>query len=161
MHLDTIFTQIDEENCLIFPPYFRPDTPHALPVLKIDLTAGELRMVLKDNFLNALAEEGHPLHPVYCGGPNRIYQEREQWTDGANAFCLAPGVIMGYDRNVRTAEELSKLGYRVVSAKRVLEEDIDLLDGNRYMILVKANELSRARGGPRCMTMPLRRDRHI
>lgn len=158
MHLDTIFTQIDEENCLVFPPFFKPNQNHALPVVRMDLSGESVRITLKDSFLDALAEAGHKLNPIFCGGANRMDQEREQWTDGANAFCLAPGVIMGYDRNVKTAEELTRFGYHAVTGQQVIDENIDLLDGKRYFVLVKANELSRARGGPRCMTMPLRRD---
>lgn len=158
MHLDTIFTQTDEENCLVFPPFFAPKHNHSLPVVRMDLTSDSVHVTLKDCFLDALADEGHKLNPIFCGGSNRMDQEREQWTDGANAFCLAPGVILGYDRNVKTAEELSRHGYNVVKGQQVLNEGIDLLDGKRYFVAIKANELSRARGGPRCMTMPLRRD---
>ncbi len=158
MHLDTIFTRIDREHCLIFPPLLTPGDPHALPALKMDLTSHTLQISLKDNFLDALHEHGIHLEPVFCGGKELIHQEREQWTDGANAFCLAPGVILGYSRNVYTAEELSKIGYNVIDAEEVLARDPDLLDGKRYFILIRGNELSRARGGPRCMTMPLKRE---
>ena len=158
MHLDTIFTRIDEENCLIFPPFLRPDGPQPLPVIRMDLTSEKLQVESKSNFLGALAEDGIELNPVFCGGKNRLDQEREQWTDGANAFCLAPGVILGYERNTKTARELEKVGYKVVGAQEVLKKDIDLLDGNRYFVGIPGNELSRARGGPRCMTMPLQRD---
>jgi len=158
MHLDTIFTRIDKEHCLIFPPFLRQDGPHPLPVIRMDLTSEKLQVESKSNFLGALADDGIELKPVFCGGKNRLDQEREQWTDGANAFCLAPGVILGYERNTKTARELEKVGYRVIGAQEVLDKDIDLLDGNRYFVGIPGNELSRARGGPRCMTMPLQRD---
>lgn len=159
MHLDTIFTQIDEEHCLIFPPLFRKDSPRCLPVMKMDLTSEKLQVELEDNFLDALAKEGFPLKPVFSGGPRLLDQEREQWTDGANAFCLAPGVILGYDRNIKTAETLDKIGYRIVPAQDVINGSVNLLDGRRYFVRIRGNELSRARGGPRCMTMPFKRDR--
>jgi len=159
MHLDTIFTQIDEEHCLIFPPYLDPTHPEVLPALRMDLSSEEIHVVLKPSFLQALEDEGHPLKPVFCGGSNRIDQEREQWTDGANSFCLAPGVILMYDRNARTAGELDRAGYKIREADTVLKYDTDLLDGSRYAVFIKGNELSRARGGPRCMTMPLRRQK--
>ncbi|CAM2065985.1 Arginine deiminase [Sulfidibacter corallicola] len=157
MHLDTIFTQIDREHCLVFPPFFCKGID-SLPVIKMDLSGPKLEITLKDNFLSALADEGHALKPILCGGKNRLDQEREQWTDGANAFCLAPGVILGYSRNLKTANELEKVGYNVVSGEEVLAKDIDLLDGKRYLVMISGNELSRARGGARCMTFPLRRD---
>ncbi len=159
MHLDTIFTQIDQEHCLIYPPLLAPDHAHTVPVVRMDITGPEIKISLKDSFIKALAEDGHELKPIPCGGAKRLDQEREQWTDGANAFCLAPGVILGYNRNVRTAEELDRAGYVVLDAEEALSPDVDLLDGKRYLIQVRGNELSRARGGPRCMTMPLRRDR--
>jgi len=160
MHLDTIFTQIDEEHCLVYPPLLTPENHQAVPAVRMDLSAGqEIRIELKDNFLEALAEAGLELKPVFCGGPRRLEQEREQWTDGANAFCLAPGVILGYNRNTFTADELCGIGYDVLEAEDALSSDVDLLDGARRLILIRGNELSRARGGPRCMTMPLRRDR--
>ncbi|MCB1042253.1 MAG: arginine deiminase [Acidobacteria bacterium] len=158
MHLDTVFTQIDPEHCLVFPPFMEPNQPESCPVLRVDMTAKELVIELKPDLMTALAQEGHPLKPIRCGGSNRLDQEREQWTDGANAFCLAPGVALAYSRNTRTAEELTKVGYQVVTAEQVLEGGIDVLDGKRYLIIIRGNELSRARGGPRCMTMPLLRD---
>jgi arginine deiminase len=101
---------------------------------------------------------GIDLKPIFCGGKDPIMQQREQWTDGANAFCLAPGVITSYGRNIATADSLDKAGYQVVTAKQVLADpNLDLVDGTKYLVQIEAGELSRARGGPRCMTMPLSR----
>jgi len=158
MHLDTVFTQIDEEHCLVFPPFFMKGSARELPVISMDLTKKQLEIGLENNFLIALERVGHPLAPIHSGGRNALHQEREQWTDGANAFCVAPGVILGYERNVKTANALDAIGYHIVEAEQVIDGGVDLLDGKRYFVLIKGNELSRARGGPRCMTMPIRRD---
>jgi arginine deiminase len=128
-------------------------------VTSIDLRHPELRMNTHPSLLKALKRVGIDLKPIFCGGNDFILQQREQWTDGANAFCLAPGVITSYGRNLATGEALAKAGYRVVTAQAVLTDPaLDLLDGNKYLVQIEASELSRARGGPRCMTMPLARE---
>jgi len=160
MHLDTIFTMINHHEALVFPPMFVPDGYHVLPVVKKDLTGRHVQTEFKASLLEALHDEGIELSPICCGGSDVIAQQREQWTDGANAFALAPGVITLYERNVRTAEELSHHGYDVVNTDDVLSGKAPLeLDGkHKYAVLLPGTELSRARGGPRCMTMPLVRD---
>lgn len=161
MHLDTVFTQISEHECLVYPPMFMPDGVELLPVVKKDLRGGQIHSTYKESLLDALKEEGIELEPVCCGGHgDRIAQQREQWTDGANAFALAPGVIVLYERNLRTIEELSRHGYAIVHAEDLLAAPHAYrLDGTQKVaILIHANELSRARGGPRCMTMPLVRE---
>jgi arginine deiminase len=66
-------------------------------------------------------------------------------------IALAPGVILLYKRNRATADELPAAGYHMLDAEQLIGDPaIDLLD---------SAELSRARGGPRCMTMPLSRMR--
>ncbi|WP_306590214.1 arginine deiminase family protein [Geothrix sp. 21YS21S-4] len=158
MHLDTIFTRTSEGECLVYPPYFVDGSRELLNVTRIDLRHPELRMHTSPNLLRTLKDVGIDLRPIFCGGNDPILQQREQWTDGANAFCLAPGVITSYGRNLATAEALDRAGYRVLTVKDVLEDAaLNLLDGNKYLIQLEASELSRARGGPRCMTMPLSR----
>jgi arginine deiminase len=158
MHLDTIFTRTSEGECLVYPPYFTEGSRELLNVTAIDLRHRELRMSTRPSLLRTLRELGLDLQPIACGGTDPILQQREQWTDGANAFCLAPGVITSYARNVATAEALDQAGYRVLGTRQALDDPgIDLLDGRKYLIQLEAGELSRARGGPRCMTMPLAR----
>jgi arginine deiminase len=157
MHLDTVFTRISEGECLIYPPFFT-DRRFLLNVVKFDLRHAHLRTVMEPSLLQALRATGIDLEPIRCGGANPILQQREQWTDGANAFALAPGVILLYKRNLATADELAAAGYRMVDAAELIRDPgIDLLDGRKHAILLDSAELSRARGGPRCMTMPLAR----
>ncbi len=95
---------------------------------------------------------------VPCGGADdRIDQEREQWTDGANAFAVAPGVILLYRRNRRTVAELAARGWRVLGERQALDGETPLVGAGRTVVTLAGHELSRARGGPRCMTMPLER----
>jgi arginine deiminase len=158
MHLDTVFTRINDDECLIYPPFFTSRSRELLNVVKFDLRQENLQTVMQPDLLKVLKTEGIDLRPILCGGTNRILQQREQWTDGANAFALAPGVIVLYGRNLATVQELACCGYRVVDAKTLnADPAIDLLDGSKYAILLDSAELSRARGGPRCMTMPLAR----
>ena len=158
MHLDTIFTRVSQDECLMFPPYFADDSRELLNVVKFDLRQDHLETKVEPGLLKVLQGLGIDLKPIRCGGGDYIKQVREQWTDGANAFCLAPGVITMYSRNRATAEELASSGYRILSADALLADPaLDLLDGSKVAILLESSELTRARGGPRCMTMPLSR----
>lgn len=158
MHLDTIFTRTSQDECLVYPPYFTDGNRELLNVVVMDLRHEELRIHTAPNLLRVLKDVGIELKPILCGGSDYIMQQREQWTDGANAFCLAPGVIVMYSRNRVTAGELDKAGYRIVKASElVADPGIDLLDGRKHAIMLESAELTRARGGPRCMTMPLAR----
>ena len=158
MHLDTIFTRISQDECLIYPPFFTDQSRELLNVVKFDLGHTTLHTSTQANLLSALRGAGIDLKPIRCGGGDYIMQQREQWTDGANAFCLAPGVIVLYSRNHATCAELAAAGYNLVNAKDLLADPgLDLLDGRKWAVLLESAELSRARGGPRCMTMPLSR----
>jgi arginine deiminase len=158
MHLDTVFTLIDRNLCLIHLPVILPGGPEAAHVYTVDLHANELTFTLRKSLLEVLGELGLELDVVPCGGAqDPIEQEREQWTDGANAFAIAPGLILLYRRNRKTLEELANRGWRILSEEEALSGRHDLL-ASPTAVALYFNELSRARGGPRCMTMPLERD---
>jgi arginine deiminase len=160
MHLDTIMTPVDRNACLVFPPVILDQGPQRATVHEIDLRSKDLRPTPKSGVLRALKARGVDLEPIPCGGNDPLHQQREQWTDGANAFALAPGVITMYDRNLRTTEALAKKGFRVATSEDVLagKADIDLDNPERTCILLPSHEISRARGGPHCLTQPLLRD---
>jgi arginine deiminase len=160
MHLDTVFTAISREECLVYGPMILAGGEEEADVYQCDLTRREISWRSEKDLLTVLKTQGLDLAPVRCGGDDPIAERREQWTDGANAFALAPGIILLYDRNVRTAEELGRAGYRVVDEADLLlgREELDVRKGGKCVVRLAAHELSRARGGPRCMAMPLVRD---
>jgi arginine deiminase len=103
---------------------------------------------------------------VYSGGGSDYFpfDEREQWTDSCNVLALKEGVVIGYDRNERTAVEFEEvLDYQVVTAEAILARfesgELKPEDVTNTLILLPSTELSRARGGSHCMSMPLLRDR--
>lgn len=161
MHLDTVFTFISRNECLIYPPVILSGGSQAAKVSTIDLTRKRtITYKAQKSLLGALKKQGFDLEPIYCGGASAVDQQREQWTDGANAFALAPGIILLYERNVRTAEELAKKGYHIVYEDDLLlgRTELETWTDKKYAVQIAGHELSRARGGPRCMTMPLERE---
>lgn len=160
MHLDTLFTMVDCDACLVYAPVILPDGIESARVFEFDLHAKEPRPVLQGDLLAQLKKRGLDLEPINCGGVDFVEQQREQWTDGANCLALAPGVITLYDRNLRTAEELSQRGFQIVRAEELLlgGRELDLDQAGRTCILLPSHEISRARGGPHCLSHPLLRD---
>lgn len=159
MHLDTVFTFIDHGMCLAYLPAIAPHGSEAGHVHCLDLAASRLTYTVCDSLPQALADVGLEIELIPCGGSRHLIdQQREQWTDGANAFAIAPGVIVLYERNRATVEELSSRGFRVLTERDVVEGGAEILGHGRTVITLAGHELSRARGGPRCMTMPLERE---
>ncbi|MDO5088460.1 MAG: arginine deiminase [Leptotrichiaceae bacterium] len=136
MHLDTVFTQIDYDKFTIHPNIMGPLEVHEITKngdkIEVKLLTGTLKSIL-EKYL------GVPdVKLIKCGGEDRIAAEREQWNDGSNTLCIAPGVIIVYERNDVTNELLRQAGLKVLE--------------------MPSAELSRGRGGPRCMSMPLERE---
>ena len=114
MHLDTVFTMISREECLVYAPMIFPDGAEEADVYQCDLTRRPVAWTSETDLLSALKSEGLELSPVRCGGSDPISERREQWTDGANAFTLRPGLILGYERNEQTYNALAAAGYRII-----------------------------------------------
>jgi arginine deiminase len=99
---------------------------------------------------------------IYSGNNEFPFDAREQWTDSCNLLALKEGVVLGYDRNDKTVEAFKENGFDVVHAHELIDNfesgKIDPDDMKDTLILMPSAELSRARGGFHCMSMPLFRD---
>ena len=135
MHLDTVFTQIDYDKFT-----YHPGIMDTLSVYEITKNDDKINVVLKEGSLEEILEEylGIDITLIPCAGGDPIAAEREQWNDGSNTLCIAPGVVIVYDRNNITNQVLRDNGLKVLE--------------------MHGAELSRGRGGPRCMSMPLVRE---
>ena len=137
MHLDTVFTQIDYDKFT-----YHPGIMSSLKVFEI--TKGEkedeINVKSRSGSLEKILEDylGRDIILIPCVGGDMVSAEREQWNDGSNTLAIAPGVVIVYDRNNVTNEVLRRFGIKVIE--------------------MRSAELSRGRGGPRCMSMPLIRE---
>ncbi|MCI8460379.1 MAG: arginine deiminase [Bacilli bacterium] len=140
MHLDTVFTQVDRNKFT-----YHPGIVETLQVFEItegndpdsdeDLNVVEINDSL-ENILSTYLKM--PITLIPCAGGDKVAAEREQWNDGSNTLCIAPGVVVVYDRNIITNQVLRENGLKVIE--------------------IPGAEISRGRGGPRCMSMPLIRE---
>lgn len=140
MHLDTVFTQIDRNKFT-----YHPGIMDTLQVFEItegndENSDEDLNVVeINDSLENILSKYlKMPVTLIPCAGGDKVAAEREQWNDGSNTLCIAPGVVIVYDRNNITNQVLRENGLKVLE--------------------IPGAEISRGRGGPRCMSMPLIRE---
>lgn len=138
MHLDTVFTQVDYDKFTV-----HNGLADVLQVYKItkgrnndELKICQIDQSLEKILCTALQKDKIQLIP--CGGDDKIVGEREQWNDGSNTLCISPGKVIVYQRNDVTNAILKENGLTVLE--------------------MPSSELSRGRGGPRCMSMPIYRD---
>ena len=138
MHLDTVFTQVDVNKFAIHKGCYEK-----LKIYRITkdfnndkkVKVAELDQKLEDVLESYI---GLPITLIPCGGGDTISADREQWSDGSNFVAIAPGEVIAYERNDITNAALIKAGIKVH--------------------IIPSSELSRGRGGPRCMCMPLERE---
>ena len=155
IHLDMIFSMIDRDQCVVFPPSFVG--PARSPVLHYAARRGV--MTEEEDLFSALRSVDMKLEPILCGGKRRTFQEREQWSSGCNFVAVRPGVILGYSRNEHTYRELEREGgYRIVEGAALLAGDDTVREDERTAITFEGAELVRGGGGARCMTLPIERD---
>jgi arginine deiminase len=184
MHIDTVFTQVKRNVWVLLHALFNtpattedsepiawfgdkkqkdkdrveivqfekgkePKTFKSMEDLLTDISTNELKSKEKTKF-------------IYSGNDKFPYDAREQWTDSCNLLALKEGVVLGYDRNDKTIAAFKKNGFTIIKVKDLLKKfENDELDPQQMtdtLILMPSAELSRARGGFHCMSMPLNRD---
>ena len=137
MHLDTVFTMIDYDKFTVHPGI--EDTlkvtaityDHKNKVLIAKEEEGSLEKILSHYLKKHITL-------IRCGGGDKVISGREQWNDGSNTLAISPGKVITYERNYVTNEILDKNNIKVLQ--------------------IPSGELSRGRGGPRCMSMPFYRE---
>ncbi len=140
MHLDTVFTMVDYDKFTIHPEIQDSKGEMNVYILEKGETEETVSITHRNNLQEALKEVLglSELVLIPCGGGDEIAASREQWNDGSNTLAIAPGVVVTYDRNYISNELLRQHGIEVIE--------------------VLSSELSRGRGGPRCMSMPIVRE---
>ncbi|WP_126994197.1 arginine deiminase [Thermosipho globiformans] len=136
MHLDTIFTMVSENKFLVHSKLETSLHVYVLKKNKDEIEVTEEDLQLEDVLKKYL--ERNDIELIKCGGDDEIAAKREQWNDGSNVLAVSPGTVIAYERNYVTNQLLRERGVNVIE--------------------IPSSELSRGRGGPRCMSMPICRE---
>jgi arginine deiminase len=183
MHIDTVFTQVkrnvwvllrsltiaetaqeEAEPIAWFADKKNKDKPEIVQFRKgkKPKTFATLEHLL-DNISQKDLQCTEPTRFIYSGNNEFPYDAREQWTDSCNLLALKDGVVLGYDRNDKTVEAFKQSGFGIIKVQELLQKfedgELDPQTMQDTLILMPSAELSRARGGFHCMSMPLQRDK--
>ncbi|MDW8287952.1 MAG: arginine deiminase family protein [Flammeovirgaceae bacterium] len=184
MHIDTTFTQVKRNLWVIYPAFskvgkreieedFIPalgENPEDISIHILQFTKGNLEKPREFEYLEDLLDDvsrndlgsKEPTEFIYSGDGLFPFGQREQWTDSCNVLALKEGVVIGYDRNDKTANGFRKKGMNVVHAADLLEKfrtgELHPDQVENTLILLPSAELSRARGGSHCISCPIMRD---
>lgn len=181
MHIDTVFTQVKRDVWVMLGNFSRKAVKHEdesaverileikkeekIKILQFHRKSPEnpisfesLEDLLVDISKNDLHCEGE-VRFIFSGNNEFPYSVREQWTDSCNLLALKEGVVLGYDRNDKTTEAFKQAGFNIIDVKELLQQleagTITVESLKDTFILMPSAELSRARGGFHCMSMPL------
>jgi arginine deiminase len=185
MHIDTIFTQVKRNVWVLLASLGKTGdfrnrehvweelgqrySQEELTIRQFYLEDGKtknrtflnLEDLLSDISITDLKSK-EPVKFVYSGNNVFPYGEREQWTDSCNLLVVKEGVAIGYDRNDHTSEAFKEAGFNIITAAELLvkfeKEELSPDTIENTIILLPSAELSRARGGSHCMSLPLLRD---
>jgi arginine deiminase len=185
MHIDTVFTQVKRNVWVMLGVFSKKSMKHEdsdavqrildgsrkedklkiIQFRKKDIDNPEYFDNLED-LLRDISENDlnckEKVKFIYSGNNEFPFDAREQWTDSCNLLALKEGVVLGYDRNDKTIEAFRQNGFGVIHARDLIEKlengELDPDQMEDTIILMPSAELSRARGGFHCMSMPLLRD---
>ena len=185
MHIDTIFTQVKRNVWVLLGAFSRKaikkeDADLVQRVLEGSRKEDRIRIIQfkrKDpaepeyfdnleDLLSDIAEKDfgckEDVQFIYSGNNEFPFDAREQWTDSCNLLALKEGVVLGYDRNDKTVEAFKEAGFSIIHAHDLIPQlesgAIKVKDIKNTLITMPSAELSRARGGFHCMSMPLLRE---
>lgn len=146
--------------------FFKPinETYDAARSYKQDISGSitGIESLLKDISIHDFAVPPNQVNIMYSGGGQFPYDEREQWTDSCNLLALKESLVVGYDRNEATINTFKENGFTIWKPKELFQafekDGLRPDDLTKSLIILQSSELSRARGGSHCMSLPLLRD---